>query len=515
MTHTGITLRRRLAVSATAVAVAASLTLAVSAPVATAQDAGPYPDTPAGAFYAQPVEALDQNGVFAGTLCDQGFCPDEPLDRATMAVWTVRVLDEQDPPAVTSTRFADVEATHPHAAFIERFAELGVTIGCEDGTNFCLQDNVTRAHMAVFLSRAFDLAEGPDPNFGDVAADAWFAPSVAKLVASGITRGCGDGSNFCPNQNTTRAQMATFLARALGLVETPGASTGTAPASGFTAVSAGDRHACAIRADKSLVCWGEDRQGQSSPPQFGEFIAVSAGGSHSCGVRVDNTLSCWGEDRHDQTRRPRGEFLTVSAGFDHSCAVSATENDDPNVQCWGSDLHGRAMPVIGTHREVSAGLDHSCGLRTDNTVKCWGDNTYGQGGVENPTGTLTCSITGCRRELAPIAGEFLSVSAGGVHSCGVRTDNTIDCWGDNTAGQSSPPSGQFLSVSAGYQHSCGLATDNTVRCWGRDLAGETRAPAGEFISVSAGSSFSCGVRTNNSIRCWGSNEDGRATPPTD
>ena len=481
-------------------------------PLATAQDAGPYPDTPAGAFYAQSVEALDQNGVFAGTLCDEGFCPDTPLDRATMAVWTVRVLDEQDPPAVTSTRFPDVEATHPHAAFIERFAELGVTSGCGDGTNYCPQDNVTRAHMAVFLSRAFDLPEGPDPNFGDVAADAWFAPSVAKLVASGVTSGCGDGSNFCPNRNTTRAQMATFLARALGLLETPDTSSDTAPAAGFTAVSAGNKHACAIRADKSLECWGDNLERQLNAP-VGEFLAVSAGGFHTCAMRVDNTLSCWGERRDGQSSRPRGEFLTVSSGFLHSCAVSPTGNDDPNVQCWGSDVHGQAMPPTGTYREVSAGVDHSCGLKTSNTVQCWGDNTYGQGGVEDPTGAYTCSFAGCRPGLAPIAGKFISVSAGGVHSCGVRTDNTLHCWGDNSDGQSSPPSGQFLTVSAGYQHSCGLATDNTVHCWGRDIAGETRAPGGEFIAVSAGSSFSCGVRTNNSIQCWGINDHGRATPP--
>ena len=232
---TGITPRRRLAVSATAALVAASMTLAVPAPMAAAQDAGPFPDTPAGAFYTPAVEALHQNGVFAGTLCDEGFCPDKPLDRATMAVWTVRVLDEQDPPEVTSTRFADVEATHRHAAFIERFAELRVTRGCGDGTNFCPDDGVSRAHMAVFLSRAFELAAGPDPDFNDVADDDWFAADVARLAASGITRGCGDGANFCPGDPTTRAHMATFLARALGLVETPGASTGAAPASGFTA----------------------------------------------------------------------------------------------------------------------------------------------------------------------------------------------------------------------------------------------------------------------------------------
>ncbi|MDE2753761.1 MAG: S-layer homology domain-containing protein, partial [Gemmatimonadota bacterium] len=146
MTTTGTMLRRRLTVGATAALVAASMTLAVSAPIVAAQDIGPYPDTPAGAFYAPAVEALDQNGVFAGTLCDEGFCPNDPLDRATMAVWTVRILDGQEPPAVTSTRFPDVDATGFHAAFIERFAQLGVTRGCGDGTTFCPGAPVLRAH---------------------------------------------------------------------------------------------------------------------------------------------------------------------------------------------------------------------------------------------------------------------------------------------------------------------------------------------------------------------------------
>ncbi len=125
----------------------------------------------------------------------------------------VRVFDSADPAPVASTRFADVDPSHPHAAFIERFAEIGVTQGCGDGTNFCPAGEVSRAHVAVFLSRAYGLPEGPDPSFDDVAADAWYAADVAKLTASGITGGCGDGSVFCPDQATTRAQMATFLHR--------------------------------------------------------------------------------------------------------------------------------------------------------------------------------------------------------------------------------------------------------------------------------------------------------------
>ena len=177
--------------------------------------AGGFDDVAEGAYYSTPVLALGAAGVFAGTECEQGFCPDDPIDRKTMAVWTVRVVTGQDPPAVSETRFVDVDAGGFYGPFVERMAELEITLGCGDGTRFCPDDTVTRAPMAVFLSRAFNLADGPDPNFSDVSDGAWYGTDVARLAHSGITKGCGDGTGFCPEQDTTRAQMATFLHRAL------------------------------------------------------------------------------------------------------------------------------------------------------------------------------------------------------------------------------------------------------------------------------------------------------------
>ena len=69
--------------------------------------------------------------------------------------------------------------------------------------------------MAVFLSRAYtSLPDGPAPGFTDVPDDAWYAADVARLAASGVTVGCGDGTRFCPGRATTRGQMAIFLHRA-------------------------------------------------------------------------------------------------------------------------------------------------------------------------------------------------------------------------------------------------------------------------------------------------------------
>ncbi len=199
------------------VAVAAAAGVLAAAP-ASAQPSR-FGDVAEGSYYSEAVMELDRSGVFSGTQCDEGFCPDKAIDRKTMAVWVVRVLGGQDPPRVSESRFDDVGSDSFYAPFVERMADLGVTRGCGDGSVFCPDNVVTRAQMAVFLSRAYYLAEGPDPGFSDVAGDAWYAADVARLAASGVTRGCGDGTVFCPNATTTRAQMATFLYRAEQLGE--------------------------------------------------------------------------------------------------------------------------------------------------------------------------------------------------------------------------------------------------------------------------------------------------------
>ena len=259
--------------------------LGVSSPAAA--QAQPFSDTSEDAYYSEAVNALADGGVFEGTECAEGMlCPGEPMDRKTMAVWTVRALDGQNPAPIADSRFSDVAATSFHAPFIERMAELGVTTGCGDGTRFCPDGTVTRAQMAVFLDRAFDLEPGPDPGFSDVAPSVWFYDQVAALAASAITAGCGDGTTFCPSQQTTRGQMATFLARATGLVDLPQPPT-AAPT--YTAITVGSGHSCALRTDNTITCWGN---GQTDAPD-GQYTAITAGWLHSCALRTDNTITCW------------------------------------------------------------------------------------------------------------------------------------------------------------------------------------------------------------------------------
>ena len=75
-------------------------------------------------------------------------------------------------------------------------------------------------------------------------------------------------------------------------------------------------------------------------------------------------------------------------------------------------------------------------------------------------------------------GQFSTITAGWDHTCGLRTDGTITCWGNNNYGQADAPGGQFNTVTAGGYHSCGIRTDGTHTCWGSNYYGRLTHPAG-------------------------------------
>ena len=186
-----------------------------------------FTDVGKGGVHRPAIEALDVAGVLEGTECAPGrFCPEEPISRWVVAVWLVRVLDDGAEPAGTDdSSFTDVDEDAWWALFVERLAVLEVTAGCGvDPLRFCPDDPVTRAQMATFLTRAFGLKPGPPAGFEDVAGGV-HSGSIDALAAAGITAGCGvDPLRFCPDGFVTRAQMATFIARAEGLVPLPDAA---------------------------------------------------------------------------------------------------------------------------------------------------------------------------------------------------------------------------------------------------------------------------------------------------
>ncbi len=124
------------------------------------------------------------------------------------------------PPPATGTVFSDVPDTYWAAAWVEQLSADGITGGCGGG-NYCPDNNVTRAEMSVFLLRsehgsAYTPPAATGTQFADVPASYWSADWIEQLVSEGITSGCG-GGNYCPNNDVTRAEMAVFLVRTFNL----------------------------------------------------------------------------------------------------------------------------------------------------------------------------------------------------------------------------------------------------------------------------------------------------------
>lgn len=154
--------------------------------------------------------------------------------------------------------YTDV-AAGVHKPAINALAARGLFEGTLCGENrFCPAEPVTRAQMASFLARAFRLQPAASAGFADVDPQSAHTADINALTAANITAGCAtEPLRYCPRQSVTRAQVATFLTRALNIDTTKPA---------YETVAAGRRHSCAVSADDTITCWGRNTHGQTQPP---------------------------------------------------------------------------------------------------------------------------------------------------------------------------------------------------------------------------------------------------------
>ena len=268
------------------------------------------------------------------------------------------------------------------------------------------------------------------------------------------------------------------------------------PANGpAIAVSAHEDLNCAIRLDRTLVCWGEPPV--ALDPPSGTFKQVDVGAVFGCAIReADETLACWGDNQYGQLDAPSGAFLQVSAGNVHVCAI---RKEDSKVVCWGDSFGGKTAAPDGEFTQLSAGQSNTCAIRKDDRkVVCWGNDPNGR---HNPPDEV-----------------FIQVASGQSHDCGIRTDGTLLCWGGTFSNDErvNAPAGRFTQVFAGDRHTCAIREeDSKVVCWGRVTEEKAMNPPDEpFIQVTAGEFHSCGIRTNGTVVCWGRNNEHQLDVPS-
>ena len=149
------------------------------------------------------IEALESLGVFDGTECGaRKFCPAEPAQRWTVAVWIVRVIDGEDPYPVTKSRFADVDDDEWWMPYVERLADLGITVGCrQDPLRYCPDRGSDRGAVA---------SQGPGPGG---ATSGLMAGSTIESRGSCLLPGTGSTSSHLSRPATSGPGSASSTGR--------------------------------------------------------------------------------------------------------------------------------------------------------------------------------------------------------------------------------------------------------------------------------------------------------------
>ena len=524
------------------------------------------------------TETCDDSGVEPGDGCDQDcsvengwHCEDEPSSCWTICGDGIRAEDELcDDGNLTPADGCDIDCTveegfscqgnEPSICTAECGDNLVVgdelcdgvnlngescqTQGFYEGTISCMSDCV---HLDLANCGRFCGDGVIDGSFGEECEGADFGElSCLKLGYPGGDLGCND---TCQADVTS---CETWIQVALGY-----------------------EHACALRSDHTLWCWGANGDGQlgqgatSTQQQtmvevtaLGDTVtAITLGEYHTCAVKTDGSVWCWGRNWNGQlgndtntssstpvqvkidADRTLDGVTAVTANEAHSCALTTAGA----VYCWGSNWQGRlgdgtyidrrvatqATGMAAGVAKVTAGKGHTCVLKSNGQVWCWGRNWSGQVG----DGTTTERTSGVQitwpTQPAPLITDIV---CGEEFTCVITAAGGAWCFGENGYGQlgddtitdhgtPAPVTGMetgIADVEAGAQHTCLIKTDGSLWCWGNNYYGrvgdgtatERHLPVAvmnmddEVTGAGGGRPSTCGIRAGL-LYCWGYNYYGQ------
>lgn len=334
------------------------------------------------------IEAIASIGITRGCNppANDRFCPEDPVRRDHMAAFLDRALRLPD---TALDFFVDDEGSIFEDA-INRLAASGITRGCNPPENdrFCPDQAVRRDAMAAMLVRGFafpGIRDGDEDGFVDTV-DSIFADDIATLSSAGITKGCNPPENdrFCPDQVVTRAQMATFLARALELdpivppprnpiVPPTGSELGALPRGAWGAADAIESRMSPHQIEILTVHHAGDHSAVTGPARYRSWQAWHQDRgwgdlAYHYIVGVDGAIYEARDTRFagdtGTNYDPRGHFLVVVEGnFEIDLPTSAQLDSLVRVLAWASTTFDVDPGTIGGHR------DHA-------STACPGGNLY-------------------------------------------------------------------------------------------------------------------------------------------
>jgi hypothetical protein len=248
---------------------------------------------------------------------------------------------------------------------------------------------------------------------------------------------------------------------------------------GVRAVAGGNTHAIALKADGTVVAWGNNTLSQSSVPAgLTDVAAIAAGADVSGAVRRDGTVRLWGSAASGLTTVPAGlaDVRQLAIGRNHVLAL----RNDGTVVAWGANTQGQATVPAGLADivAVTAGTEFSVALRRDGTLVGWG-----AAGNRPPAG-----LTG----IAAISSH--GTSNGGQFTAALRADGTVTAWGSSNQQQTAVPAGLggVVAIATGAFHTLALKSDGTIVGWGTTTSLASTVPRDLPRSFAVGASASGG-----------------------
>lgn len=263
--------------------------------------------------------------------------------------------------------------------------------------------------------------------------------------------------------------------------------------SDVTDLAAGDGFLCAMSSGGAVSCAGRNGLGQLGDGAIGNdsstmvqaiasgATSIEAGRFAACATRDGSQALCWGYDLasrmvgNDQVNRPSpvadvrfgSAPSAVGIGEQVGCGLG-------NGQLGCGSFLETVPGQTGFSTVLGAGVRHLCASRADGGLQCWGQNFDGQLGDQTTTDSRAAAVT--------VAGltDVVAMSGGWHHSCALRSDGTVWCWGGNDSGQLGrgfestrelvpepvPGLTDIVAIDSGYYINCAVDTAGSVRCWG-------------------------------------------------